>query len=119
MKHKLITITKDDFDIQAIRAGGKGGQKQNKTSSAIRMVHRASGAMAVARDARSQKTNLREAFSRCIHTDIFQKWLKIEICRKSGVLDEIEKRVEESMSQNLIKTEVVENERWVEVKHEN
>jgi len=43
MKNKLFSLTKKDFDIQTFRAGGKGGQKQNKISSGVRIIHRESG----------------------------------------------------------------------------
>lgn len=115
MREKILSISKNDFDIQAIRAGGKGGQKQNKTSSAIRMTHRDSGVSVVARDARSQKENMRQAFSRLVKTDKFQAWLKIEICRQNGLLAKIEDNVESQMSEHNICTEIQVNGCWVEL----
>jgi peptide chain release factor len=43
--------------FEAFRAGGPGGQHQNKTESAVRAVHVPSGLAAVARDGRSQHRN--------------------------------------------------------------
>jgi peptide chain release factor len=43
--------------FEAFRAGGPGGQHQNKTESAVRAVHMPSGLSAVARDGRSQHRN--------------------------------------------------------------
>lgn len=114
-KVKILSITKDDFEIQAIRAGGPGGQKQNKTSSAIRMIHRASGISSVSRDERSQKANMRSAFSKLVKSKEFNAWLKLEICRRDGTLRDIENAVDETLKEN-VKTEVVQDGKWVEVK---
>jgi peptide chain release factor len=43
--------------FEAFRAGGPGGQHQNKTESAVQAVHVPSGLAAVARDGRSQHRN--------------------------------------------------------------
>ena len=45
MRELLFSVTRDDFTIQTFRAGGKGGQKQNKTDSGVRCIHNASGAV--------------------------------------------------------------------------
>lgn len=50
--------------IETYRASGPGGQKRNKTSSAVRISHPASGLSAVATESRSQHRNKSQAFQR-------------------------------------------------------
>ncbi|MFW2545544.1 peptide chain release factor H [Primorskyibacter sp. 2E107] len=57
-----VAIDTAEVEMQAIRAGGPGGQHQNKTSSAIRARWR--GYCVVARDQRSQHQNRRLALDR-------------------------------------------------------
>jgi peptide chain release factor len=53
-----------DVRFEAFRAGGPGGQHQNKTESAVRAVHIASGLAVVAREERSQHRNRALALER-------------------------------------------------------
>ncbi len=53
-----------DLVFEALRAGGPGGQHQNRTESAVRVTHRPTGASAVARDQRSQHRNRALALAR-------------------------------------------------------
>ena len=65
-----ITIPKSDevllaqCRVETFRAGGPGGQHQNKTETAVRIVHLATGISSVARDERSQLRNRHLAISR-------------------------------------------------------
>ena len=56
----------EDHDVRfdAFRAGGPGGQHQNKTESAVRAVHVATGLTVVAREERSQHRNKALALER-------------------------------------------------------
>jgi peptide chain release factor len=53
-----------DVRFEAFRAGGPGGQHQNKTEIAVRAVHIASGLAVVAREERSQHRNRALALER-------------------------------------------------------
>ncbi|HEY8667834.1 MAG TPA: peptide chain release factor-like protein [Tepidisphaeraceae bacterium] len=49
---------------EAFRGSGPGGQKRNKTSSAVRVVHVPTGLSATAEDSRSQAGNKKDALRR-------------------------------------------------------
>ena len=53
-----------DIRFESFRAGGPGGQHQNKTESAVRAVHVPTGLVATARDERSQHRNKALAIER-------------------------------------------------------
>lgn len=55
-----------EVEIETYRASGPGGQHVNKTSSAVRLVHPASGVVVIARDSPSQYRNRAIAFERLI-----------------------------------------------------
>jgi len=50
--------------VDTFTAGGKGGQHQNRTESAVRLVHLPTGIRVVARDERSQHRNRQVALRR-------------------------------------------------------
>ena len=56
-----------DCRWEAFRASGPGGQKRNKTSSAIRLVHAPTGIAAIANESRSQADNRKSALRRLRH----------------------------------------------------
>jgi len=49
---------------EAFRGSGPGGQKRNKTSSAVRVIHEPTGLAVVASESRSQSENRQRAFRR-------------------------------------------------------
>src|SRR5262245_24147491 len=54
-------------EVDTYRASGPGGQKRNKTSSAVRIRHPASGLIVIAEESRSQHENKAKALRRLRH----------------------------------------------------
>ena len=50
--------------VDTLRAGGKGGQHQNVTDSAVRLTHLPTGIVVLARERRSQHRNRQVALAR-------------------------------------------------------
>lgn len=116
MKQLLFSVTKDDFELQTFRAGGKGGQGQNKRSTGVRLIHKASGARGEARDQRSFDQNRKNAFLRLTESSEFKAWMKIETARRLGQAVVIEEQVNQDLNNpKHIKVEVMQNGHWVEV----
>jgi protein subunit release factor B len=112
-KQLLFSVTKNDFEMQVFRSGGKGGQNQNKVSSGVRLIHRESGARGEARDSRDQVHNKRNAFLRLLETKEWKNWYRIECARRLGADRNIEKEVEESLKPNNLRIEAIKNNKWI------
>ena len=56
-----------DCEVDTYRASGPGGQKRNKTSSAVRIRHLPSGLLVIAEESRSQHENKAKALTRLRH----------------------------------------------------
>lgn len=114
-KELLFSVTAKDCTFTAYRGSGAGGQKKNKTSSAMRCIHNDSGAVGECEEYREQSKNKREAFVRMSKQDKFKKWFDIEVKRQSGELAILESKFEKSMER--IKVEVKsEDGKWIETK---
>lgn len=64
---------------EAFRGSGPGGQKRNKTSSAVRVIHEPTGMAAVAEESRSQSENRQRAFRRLRKTIAFDLRVPIDL----------------------------------------
>ena len=110
-KELLFSIGPKDCRFDYYRGSGAGGQHRNKTDSACRCTHLASGAVGQAEDDRSQHVNKRLAFKRMAESARFKSWHTMEVARRTGALREAEERVEREMRN--IKVEVQKEGRWV------
>lgn len=111
-REKLFSVTKADLVEETFRAGGKGGQHQNKTNTGVRLRHPPSGAVAESRSSRSQAENRQLAFKKLVATDAFTRWLRVETARRLGK-PSIEDVVEQQMAPGNIKVEVKDEKgRW-------
>jgi protein subunit release factor B len=110
VKEKILSVTLHDCDVQTKRGHGNGGQNRNTRDTAVRIVHRASGAVGESQEQRSQLQNKRAAFLRMVETKKFQAWLKRTLGQDALARAEVER----SMWPHNIRTEVREGGRWVE-----
>jgi hypothetical protein len=111
----LFSLNRKDFIMEFFRAGGKGGQNQNKVSSAVRIRHRESGAVGECREERDQHKNRKIAFKRLSEHPRFKLWLQ----RKSFEItngETTDQWVERQMNDKNIKVETLdEKSKWVPI----
>ncbi len=112
----LFSVTAKDCRFDYYRGSGKGGQKRNKTESAVRCTHISSGAVGQSDDTRSQHKNKVTAFRRMAETRKFAEWQKLEAARATGKLADVEEKVERAMSPRKIRVEGKnDNGGWAEI----
>lgn len=113
-KRPLFSVTAQDCEWSYTRGTGAGGQKRNKTSSAVHCTHRASRAHGYSESSRSQLDNRRDAFEKMAATKEFQQWIRLEYMRRTGELLAIEQAVERELQK--VKTEIKIDGRWTQVR---
>jgi protein subunit release factor B len=106
----ILSVTLADCRVDTFRAGGKGGQNQNKRETGCRIVHPPSGAVGEARDERSQLQNKKTAFRRMANSKKFQLWIKRTLGQDALARAEVER----AMWPHNLRTEVQEDGKWVE-----
>lgn len=115
MRELLFKVTRSDFDETHYRGSGNGGQHRDKTSSGVRLTHRASGAVGEAADSRDQPANRSAAFKKLVSTPKWRVWFN-EMCLVSSGQKSLQQKVDEAMAPENITTQVLdENNRWVDV----
>jgi len=112
-KEKILTVTLKDCDVQFFRGSGKGGQKRNKTSNCVRIIHRASGSVGKATESRQQSVNKKIAFRRMAESKKFKDWVKLMTSRAAKIEDDIKREVDRLMSPDNFKVEYSQNGIWV------
>lgn len=110
----LFSVTAADCEWSYTKGTGAGGQKRNKTSSAVHCTHRPSGAHGYSESSRSQLDNKRDAFRKMAETAEFKTWHRLETNRRTGVEAEIERKVEQELKR--VRVEIREDGVWTEWK---
>lgn len=111
-KRLLFSVTAQDCEWSYTRGTGAGGQKRNKTSSAVHCQHQPSGAHGYCESSRSQHENKIEAFRKMCESKEFKRWHSMEVMKRTGQLAEIDAYVKETMKH--VKIEQRRNGVWVE-----
>lgn len=86
-REKMLTITAADCTRQTFRAGGPGGQNQNKRDTGVRFIHPPSGARGESRELRTQPENQRAAWRRMGEDERFRGWVRMQHARITGETD--------------------------------
>ncbi|MBN1308397.1 MAG: peptide chain release factor-like protein [Chitinispirillaceae bacterium] len=109
-----MKITPDDRSllaactVTAFRSRGKGGQHVNKTDSAVRIRHNATGMVVTCRQGRSQHYNkqrclkeLRRRLEKCFHTPTPRRATAVPVHEKQKRL---ERKARQSMKKRMRKS---------------
>lgn len=121
MKELLFSIGPKDFKWNFFKTSGPGGQNKNKRDTACRCTHIASGAIGIGSEEREQGKNRRLAFERCVNSEKFKAWHKLECARVLVDKNErrkIEREIDAELSrrENLLVEIKDKDGRWTELR---
>ena len=121
MKELLFSIGPKNFKWDFFKTSGPGGQNKNKRDTACRCTHIASGAIGIGSEEREQGKNRRLAFERCVNSEKFKAWHKLECARVLVDKNErrkIEREVDAELSrrENLLVEIKDKDGRWTELR---
>lgn len=111
-KRCILSVTAADCEWSYTKGTGAGGQKRNKTSSAVHCMHRPSGAHGYAEDHREQRRNRELAFLRMVKSPKFEAWRRAEVMRRTGEQAIIDAAVEAAMRPTNIRVECKVDGKW-------
>lgn len=109
MREKVLSVTIHDCEVQTFRAGGPGGQNQNKRDTGVRIIHKPSGAVGESREERSQLQNKKSAWKKLAAHPKMKIWLLMQAGASAAAIAEVER----SMLPGNIRVEKKVNGRWV------
>jgi protein subunit release factor B len=112
-KKLMFSVTQSDCEMQVFRAGGAGGQNQNKTSSGVRFIHHPSGARGESREYREQLHNKRAAFKRMTESIDFKLWIQRQLAKESP-----EEWVEKQIEPKNLRIEARVNGKWEKMEND-
>lgn len=112
MKRLLFSVRIEDCRVTTFTVGGPGGSGKDTSNTGVRIVHPPSGAVATAREERSQRQNKIAALKRLAATKEFTAWVRSTAARLAGE-PSIEETVERWMDPVNLVVEVRNEEgRW-------
>lgn len=109
----VLSVTLADCTVQTFRAGGKGGENQNKRNTGVHIIHPQSGARGEARDERSQLQNKKLAFKRMAESKAFKAWVRKQAGNDARLHAEVERELWPDRTMTEVKNEKGE---WIELK---
>jgi protein subunit release factor B len=101
----LFSVKLSDLREEQYRGSGAGGQKRNKTSSAIRFTHEPSGATGESESQRSQLQNRKEALRRLSVNPTFIRWAHAQAAAIQEGYASLDRKVDDLMRPENLRIE--------------